>query len=185
MSEQIIRDAEARMKKTLDAVKNDLSAQRTGRANPAVLDNIRVNYYGAMTPLNQTSNISVPDPRMIMINPWDKSLCGAIEKAVLEANIGLTPQNAGGVIRLPVPPLSEERRAEIVKQCKKIGEEGKVSVRNIRRDANEAVKKSEKDKKCTEDESKRFQERVQKLTDSQVTQIEDLVSKKEKEIMSA
>lgn len=184
MSEVIIKDCETKMKKTVDSVKNDLAAQRTGRANPAVLDNIRVNFYGNAAPINQTANISVPDPRTIVINPWDKSMCGIIEKAILEANIGLTPQNAGGVIRLPVPTLSEERRAEIVKTCKKIAEEGKVSVRNVRRDANEAIKKAEKDKKCTEDESKRFQEKVQKLTDAHVAQIDDLVTKKEKEIMS-
>ncbi|OGS37432.1 MAG: ribosome recycling factor [Elusimicrobia bacterium RIFOXYB2_FULL_49_7] len=184
MSEQIIKDCEARMKKTLDSVKDDFGKQRTGRANPAILDGIRINYYGTPTPLQQTANISVPEPRMIVINPWDKSLSGLIEKAVLEANLGLTPQNMGGIIRLPIPELSEERRKEIVKACKKIGEDGKVAIRNVRRDGNEAIKKAEKDKQCTEDESKRFQERIQKLTDSFVAQIDDILGKKEKEILS-
>jgi len=183
MSEQGIKDCEAKMKRTLDSTRNDLAAQRTGRANPAVLDNIRVDYYGQMTPLKQVGNITVPEPRQIVIHPWDKSMCAAIEKAVLEANIGLTPQNNGNLIRLPIPDLSEERRKEIVKQCKKIAEDGRVSIRNIRRDANEAVKNEEKGKKITEDESKTQQERIQKLTDNYIKQVDDVLGKKEKEVM--
>ncbi|OGJ84654.1 MAG: ribosome recycling factor [Candidatus Raymondbacteria bacterium RifOxyA12_full_50_37] len=171
------------MQKTIEAFKNDLSVQRTGRANPAVLEGIKVDYYGQLTPLNQVGNISVPDPRTIQIHPWDKSLCPIIERAILEANIGLTPVNNGALIRLPVPELSEERRKEIVKQCKKIAEESKVAVRNIRRDGNEAVKKQEKDKTISEDESKKLQDRIQKLTDSYVKQIDDILVKKEQEIM--
>jgi ribosome recycling factor len=136
-----------------------------------------------MTPINQVSNISVPEPRLIVIHPWDKSMCKVIEKAVLEANIGLTPVNDGNLVRLPIPELSEERRKEIVKQCRKIAEDGKVAVRNIRRDANDAVKKKEKAKEFSEDESKQFQDRVQKLTDSYVKQIDEIYEKKEKEII--
>ncbi len=183
MSEQTIKDCEARMKKSLDATRNDLSAQRTGRANPAVLDNIKVDYYGQMTPLNQVGNITVPEPRQIVIHPWDKSMCGPIEKAVLEANIGLTPQNNGNLVRLPIPELSEERRKDIVKQCKKIAEDGRVAIRNIRRDSNETIKNEEKGKKITEDESKKQQERIQKLTDATIKQLDDLLLKKEKEVM--
>jgi ribosome recycling factor len=183
MSEQAIKDCEARMKKSIDSTRNELSAQRTGRANPAVLDNIRVDYYGQMSPLNQVGNITVPEPRTIVIHPWDKSMCPIIEKAILEANIGLTPVNNGNLVRLPIPELSEERRKEIVKQCKKIAEDGRVAVRNVRRDANEAVKNEEKGKKITEDESKKQQERIQKLTDATIKQIDELLMKKEKEVM--
>lgn len=183
MGEELVKQTESRMQKTIEAFKNDLSVQRTGRANPAVLEGIKVDYYGQLTPLNQVGNISVPDPRTIQIHPWDKSLCPIIERAILEANIGLTPVNNGALIRLPVPELSEERRKEIVKQCKKIAEESKVAVRNIRRDGNEAVKKQEKDKTISEDESKKLQDRIQKLTDSYVKQIDDILVKKEQEIM--
>lgn len=183
MSEQAIKDCEARMKKSLDSTRNEFSAQRTGRANPAVLDNIRVDFYGQMSPLNQVGNITVPEPRQIVIHPWDKSMCAAIEKAILEANIGLTPQNNGNLVRLPIPELSEERRKDIVKQCKKIAEDGRVAIRNIRRDANEVIKVEEKAKKITEDESKKQQERIQKLTDATIKQLDELLAKKEKEIM--
>jgi ribosome recycling factor len=183
MSEQAIKDCETRMKRTIDTTRNDLAAQRTGRANPAVLDNIRVDYYGQMTPLKQVGNVTVPEPRQIVIHPWDKSMCAAIEKAILEANIGLTPQNNGNLVRLPIPELSEERRKEIVKQCKKIAEDGRVAVRNIRRDANDLIKNEEKGKKITEDDSKKHQERVQKLTDSYIRQIDEVLAKKEKEVM--
>jgi len=183
VGEELVKQTESRMQKTIEAFKNDLSVQRTGRANPAVLEGIKVDYYGQLTPLNQVGNISVPDPRTIQIHPWDKSLCPIIERAILEANIGLTPVNNGALIRLPVPELSEERRKEIVKQCKKIAEESKVAVRNIRRDGNEAVKKQEKDKTISEDESKKLQDRIQKLTDSYVKQIDDILVKKEQEIM--
>jgi len=183
MSEAIIADCESRMKRSVEATKTELNAQRTGRANPAVLDGIKVDYYGQLTPLSQVGNISVPEPRQILINPWDKGMCAAIEKAVLEANIGLTPQNNGNCVRLPIPELNEERRKEIVKTCKKIGEEGRVAVRNIRRDSNEAIKKEEKDKKINEDDSHKAQERIQKHTDHYIHQIDEVLVKKEKEVM--
>ncbi|MFH0919337.1 MAG: ribosome recycling factor [Fibrobacterota bacterium] len=183
MSEQSIKECEARMKKSVDSTKNDINNQRTGRANPAVLDNIKVDYYGVPTPLSQVGNISVPEPRLIVIHPWDKSMCALVEKAIQEANIGLTPQNNGNLVRLPIPELSEERRKEIVKQCKKIAEDGRVAVRNIRRDGNEVVKNEEKGKKITEDDSRKQQERIQKLTDQYIKQIDELLTKKEKEIM--
>jgi ribosome recycling factor len=183
MSEQVIRDIEARMKKTLESTKNDIGSQRTGRANPAVLDGIRVDYYGTQSPVNQVANISVPEPRLIVVHPWDKSMCAVIEKAILEANIGLTPVNNGTLIRLPIPELSEERRKEIVKQCKKLAEDGRIAVRNIRRDGNEAVKKLEKGKKVSEDEGRKLQERIQKLTDGYIRQIDEVLQKKEKEVL--
>jgi ribosome recycling factor len=171
------------MKKSVEATKTELGTQRTGRANPAVLDGIRVDFYGTMSPLNQVANISVPEPRCIVLHPWDKTMCAPIEKAILEANIGLTPQNNGNLVRLPIPELTEERRKEIVKNCKKIAEEGKVAVRNVRRDSNEVIKKEEKDKKITEDDSKKDQEKIQKLTDTYVKMVDDMLSGKEKEIM--
>jgi len=183
MSEQSIKECEARMKKSVEATKNDINNQRTGRANPAILDVIKVDYYGAMTPLNQVGNISVPEPRLIVIHPWDKNMCAIIEKAILEANIGLTPQNNGNLVRLPIPELSGERRTEIVKTCKKIAEDGRVAVRNIRRDSNEVIKNEEKGRKITEDDSRKQQERVQKLTDQYVKQIDEILTKKEKEIL--
>ncbi len=183
MSAGVINDCESRMKKSIESTKAELGTQRTGRANPAILDGIRVNFYGTMSPLNQTANISVPEPRCIVVHPWDKSMCGPIEKAILEANIGLTPQNNGNLIRLQIPELSEERRKEIVKNCKRIAEEGRVALRNVRRDANEAIKKEEKDKKISEDESKKDQDKIQKLTDQFVKMVDDILAAKEKEIM--
>jgi ribosome recycling factor len=183
MSTPVINECEARMKKCVEATKTELGTQRTGRANPAVLDGIRVDFYGTMSPLNQVANISVPEPRCIVVHPWDKTMCAPIEKAILEANIGLTPQNSGNLVRLPIPELTEERRKEIVKNCKKIAEEGKVAVRNVRRDSNEVIKKEEKDKKLTEDDSKKDQEKIQKLTDTYVKMVDDILAAKEKEIM--
>jgi len=183
MGEQVIQDCEARMKKSVIATQGEMGAQRTGRANPAVLDNIKVDFYGTPTPLPQVGNISVPEPRTIVIHPWDKSVCAGIEKAILEANLGLTPINDGNKVRLPIPELSEDRRKEIAKQCKKIAEEGKIAIRNIRRDCNDALKRLEKSKGFSEDDGKKFQNRVQKLTDSFVKQVDELYQKKEKEIL--
>lgn len=170
------------MDKAIAALKRDLSTLRAGRATPALLDRIQVEYYGAMTPVNQLANINTPDPRTIMIQPWDKSSLGAIEKAIQKSDLGITPTNDGTSIRLSIPALTEERRVELVKMTKKFGEEAKVAIRNIRRDANDDIKKLEKDQ-ISEDESKRHQDEIQKLTDRYVAEVDKVLSAKEKEIM--
>ena len=182
--QDVLRKAEQDMKRATEATLKDFNSVRTGRASVALLDGIVVDYHGTSTPLKGVANLATPERRLITVQPWDASLIPIVEKAILKSDLGITPTNDGKVIRLAVPSLTEERRKELVKVVRKLAEEGRVIIRNIRRDANEAVKKAEKDKKCTEDESKRYQERVQKLTDSHVTLIDDLMSKKEKEIMS-
>jgi ribosome recycling factor len=171
------------IKRTIDAMKQQMTKIRTGRANTAMLDQVRVDYYGTPTPLAQCAAIAVPEPRLITVKPWDKGILRDIEKALLEANLGLTPQNDGEIIRLPIPPLNEQRRKEIAKQVKSIGEEHKVAIRNERRDANEKLKTLLKDKVITEDDKKRAEEKVQKETDGGITQVDDVVAKKEKEVL--
>jgi ribosome recycling factor len=183
MSQQIINDAKQRMEKTVDALRNDLMSIRAGRANPALFNRVQVEYYGALTPLNQLAGITTPEARLLIIQPYDKSIMGEIERAILKADLGLTPSNDGQVIRIAIPPLTEERRKELVKQVKKTAEEAKVAVRNIRRDANDSLKKVEKDGEITEDELKRLMDDVQKLTDQTVVKVDDVASNKEKEIM--
>jgi ribosome recycling factor len=183
MSQQIINDAKQRMGKTVDALRNDLMSIRAGRANPALFNRVQVEYYGALTPLNQLAGITTPEARLLIIQPYDKSIMGEIERAILKADLGLTPSNDGQVIRIAIPPLTEERRKELVKQVKKTAEEAKVAVRNIRRDANDSLKKVEKDGEITEDELKRLMDDVQKLTDQTVVKVDDVASNKEKEIM--
>ncbi|MEY9092093.1 ribosome recycling factor [Paenibacillus sp. RC84] len=182
MPQSIKKNAEERMSKAIDALKRDLATLRAGRANPALLDKIQVEYYGAMTPVNQLANISTPDSRTLIIQPWDKSSMGAIEKAILKSELGLTPANDGTVIRLVIPPLTEERRSELVKLTRKYGEEAKVAIRNIRRDANEDIKKQEKNG-ISEDESRRHQDDIQKFTDKFTAEVEKVLTGKEKEIM--
>lgn len=172
-----------RMQKAIDSLKKELSRVRAGRATPALLDGITVDYYGSYVPVSQIANISVPDPRMIVVQPWEKSMISAIEKAVRVSDLGLNPQNDGNLIRLPIPPLSEERRRELFKNCKKIAEDSKVGIRNIRRDSNEKLKKAEKDKELTQDEVKKGLDEIQKLTDKFIKTIDDLLVNKEKEIM--
>jgi ribosome recycling factor len=179
----IIDDAADHMKKAVEHVGQQLSKVRSGRASTSMLDNVRVDYYGEPTPVSQVGSISTPDARTILIQPWDRSVLGPIEKAILAANLGVTPQNDGQVIRLVVPPLTEERRKEIVKQCKKMAEDGKLAVRNVRRDANEELKKAEKTEHFSEDERKRGEEEIQKLTDKYVKDIDTLLAAKEVEIM--
>ncbi len=165
------------------SLKDELSKLRTGKASAALVEGIRVEYYGSMMPLNQVANVTTPDPRTIQIVPWEAAMVSAIEKAILAANIGFTPQNDGKVVRISVPALTEERRKEIVKLLKKMGEESKISVRNYRRDANEVIKKEQKDG-FPEDLAKKETDRVQKRTDEKVKEIDDIVIKKEKEIMT-
>ncbi|MBB6732884.1 ribosome recycling factor [Cohnella zeiphila] len=182
MPQAIKKNAEERMEKALAALKRDLSTLRAGRATPAILDRVQAEYYGALTPVNQLGSITTPDSRTLVIQPWDKSALAAIEKAILKSDVGLTPANDGTIIRLVVPPLTEERRADLVKSTKKYGEEAKVAIRNIRRDANDDIKKKEKED-ISEDESRRHQEDVQKLTDRYVAEVDKILAAKEKEIM--
>ena len=178
-----MQNAESKMKKAIAVLENDLAAIRAGRANPALLDKITVEYYGAQTPLQQVGTVSVPEARSIVIQPWDITVLKEIEKAILASDLGLTPNNDGKVIRLNFPPLTEERRKELNKGVSKRGEEAKVAVRNIRRDAIEGFKKQKKDNEITEDDLKGLEEKIQKLTDKFVKQIDEIVAAKEKEIL--
>jgi ribosome recycling factor len=176
-------DHESRMKKAIDILRSDYASIRAGRATPALLDKVLVDYYGTPAPINQVANISVPEPRVIIIQPWDKNFLKAIEKAILKSDLGLNPGNDGIIIRLSIPQLNEERRQEIVKIVKKKCEECKVVVRNIRRDANDIIKKEEKDKTVSEDEAKKAQDSMQKITDKYVREAEQVCQQKEKEVM--
>ena len=175
---------EDKMNKTLEVLESDYMTIRAGRANPHVLDKIKVDYYGTPTPLQQVGNINVPEARMIIIQPWEKSLLKAIEKAILTSELGINPTNDGNVIRLVFPELTEERRKELVKDVKKKGEAAKVAVRNIRRDANDALKKMGKGGDVSEDEIKDLEEQVQKLTDKFIAEIDGAIAEKTKEIMT-
>jgi ribosome recycling factor len=177
-------EAGQRMQRTIDALKKDLSRIRTGRASPALLDGLTVDYYGSPMPINQVANISIPDARLIVIQPWEKSMLGPIEKVIQASELGLNPQSDGNLLRLPIPPLSEERRSELFKTCKKTGEECKVAIRNIRRDANEKLKTAEKDKEVTQDEAKKGNDEIQKLTDRYIRLVDETLIAKEKEIMA-
>jgi len=179
----ILAESDQRMKKSIESLKKDFMRIRTGRASAALLDSITVEYYGSPMPVNQVAAISVPDARMIMIQPWEKSMIAPIEKAIQASDLGLNPQSDGNVIRLPIPPLSEERRKDLFKHCKKISEDNKVAVRNIRRDSNELLKESEKSKKITQDDLKKGQDEIQKLTDKYIKVVDDMLSLKEKEIL--
>lgn len=183
MIDTIKQDVGERMSKTIAVLKSDFATVRTGKATPALLDKVQVDYYGAMTPINQMANISVPEARMLVIQPWDKSAMSLIEKAILKSDVGITPTSDGAVIRLVLPQLTQESRKDLVKKVKKKAEEAKVSVRNIRRDGNDELKAMEKSKEITEDESKSAQEAIQKLTDKYIDEIEKVLENKEKEIM--
>ncbi len=172
-----------RMEKAVEDFRKELAAQRTGRANVHMLDGVQVEAYGSMMPLNQTANVSAPEPNLITVQPWDVSLIGAIEKAIRTADLGLNPQNDGKLIRVPVPQLTEERRKEMVKHLNKVLEEHRTAIRNIRRDGNEAIKKALKDKKITEDEERGSLDQIQKLTDDEIKKMEEMGKTKEKEIL--
>ena len=181
--ENVKKNYSEKIEKTLAVLKEDLNTVRAGRANPAILDKISAEYYGVPTPLKSLANISVPDPRTLMISPFDVSSVGTIEKAINEANLGLNPSNDGKVIRLIIPQLTEERRKELTKTVKKMGEDAKVAVRNLRRDVNDKVKKMEKDGELTEDELKKAQDEVQKITDKFIKEVDQVATAKEKDIM--
>ena len=183
MSPEIVSYDE-KMQKTIEVVKSNFAAVRAGRANAGVLDRITVEYYGTPTPLNQVANIGSPDPRTLTIQPYDMSLLKAIEKAIQTSDLGINPQNDGRVIRLSFPQLTEERRKELTKQVRKYGEEGKVALRNIRRDAMDDIKKKTKKSELTEDDQKKLEKELQEMTDKRCKDIDDLTAKKEKELMA-
>jgi ribosome recycling factor len=181
--QDVISSNEERMKKTVANLKEGFGALRTGRASPSLFDRIRVDYYGEKSPLNQVANISVPEARLIVIQPWDKALIGEIEKAIRSSELSLNPSNDGKVIRISIPPLTEERRKELVKLAKNQAEQSRVAIRNIRRDGNDELKKLLKDTSITEDDEKKGAEDLQKLTDSYISHVNQVLEEKEKEIM--
>ncbi len=181
--DEILMNSEERMEKTIQALKENFASVRTGRANAMVLDRISVDYYGTPTPINQMAGIKTPDAHMLVIEPWDKSSLKDIEKAILESDLGVTPNNDGSVIRLPFPALTEERRRELAKQCKTYSEEARVAIRNTRRDANTHIEKAKKNDGLPEDEAKRAEFEIQKLTDTYVEKIDALLKNKEAEVM--
>ena len=182
--DEVELDAEERMEKSVSSVVNNLGTIRTGRANAAMLDRVQVEYYGAMTPLNQMAGISVPNSQQLQIQPYDKSTLADIEKAIIESDLGLTPNNDGDVVRINIPALTEDRRKEMLKQCKALGEDGKVAVRNVRRDSVDSIKKLEKASTISEDQSKDGQDAIQKLTDQYIKEIDTKVASKEKDVMT-
>ncbi len=181
--QDLYKDTKEQMNKTIEAFKNQLSKIRTGRASAGLIDGVNVDYYGTPTPVNQVGSISVPDARTILIQPYDRSIINDIEKAIRVADLGFNPQNDGTVIRIPVPPLTEERRKEFVKMCKKYTEDFKVAIRNIRRDSIDQVKKMEKNKTITEDDRKKGEDEIQKITDEFIKKIDAIFDSKEKELM--
>ena len=183
MVKEIIANNEERLEKSIAALKREFGSLRAGRATPSLLDKVMVDYYGTPPPVNQVAKVSVPEPRMIMITPWEKSLMHDIEKAIMKSDLGLSPNSDGTAIRLSIPQLTQERRQELVKTVGKKAEEAKVAIRNIRRDGNDAIKKLEKAKEITEDDSKKGQESVQKLVDKYIKTVDTLREAKEKEIM--
>jgi len=183
MIDEIIQDAESRMNKSVESLRTELTKIRTGRAHPSLLDQVMVDYYGSMTPIKQVANVVAEDSRTLAVTPWEKPMVGAIEKAIMTANLGLNPASQGTVIRVPMPVLTEERRRDLVKVVKGEGESGKVAVRNIRRDANSDFKELLKEKEISEDESHGAEDQVQKLTDKYVAEIDKLLEAKEKEMM--
>ena len=183
MVKDILLNGENRMKKAVEVVRDELSKIRTGKATTVLLDGVKVDYYGTMTPLKQIANVSTPDTHTIAVQPWEKGMIQPIEKAILNANLGLNPVSDGTMIRVPIPPLNEERRRELVKLVKKFAEDGKIAIRNVRRDAIEHLKKTEKQEHVSEDERKRGEQEAQKMTDRHIKDIDNLIALKEKEIM--
>ena len=180
---QIKKDADHRMKKSVENIQQEFNKIRTGRATPALLDTVKVEYYGSVVPLSQAATISIPEPRLIAIQPWDKNMIAEIEKAILKSDLDLTPSNDGTFVRLPIPQLSEERRNDLVKLVKKFAEDGRIAVRNVRRDANDHLKKLQKDHEISEDELSIELDDTQEMTDKHIKEIDELLEKKEKEIL--
>ncbi|MFA7056108.1 MAG: ribosome recycling factor [Candidatus Cloacimonadales bacterium] len=182
--QKLLKTVEENMELALDALGRNFGKLRTGKASPAVLDDMRINYYGTPTPIKQLANVTVPEPRTIVIQPWDKTILADVEKAILAANIGVTPDNDGSVIRLPFQALTEEKRKDIVKQVKKLGEEAKITIRNARRDANDEIKQMEKDSKISEDEQAKFMKDVQEITDRWIKEVDQSIANKEVDVLS-
>lgn len=183
MIEEIIKDADSRMSKSIESLKLDLAKIRTGRAHPSLLDHVTVDYYGSQVPLSQVANINIQDSRTLSLTPWEKPMVSEIEKAIMNSDLGLNPNTAGEVIRIPLPPLTEERRKDLIKVVRAEGEQCKVALRNIRRDANSSFKDLLKEKEISEDDERKGQDRVQKVTDARVKDIDELLVEKEKELM--
>ena len=183
MIDEIVKDADVRMNKSIDSLKLDLAKIRTGRAHPSLLDHVTVDYYGSQVPLSQVANINVQDSRTLSLTPWEKPMVQEIEKAIMNSDLGLNPNTAGEVIRIPLPPLTEERRKDLIKVVRAEGEQTKVALRNIRRDANSSFKDLLKEKEISEDDERKGEDRVQKVIDANVKQIEDLLVEKEKELL--
>ncbi|TRO84069.1 ribosome recycling factor [Trichloromonas acetexigens] len=183
MTKDIVSKARSAMDKAIESLKKDFTKVRTGRASVSLLDDVRVDYYGTPTPLSQLGTLAIPEPRLITIQPWEKKLLPEIEKAIFKADLGLTPSSDGQLIRMAIPPLTEDRRKEMVKMLKRMVEDTKVAVRNVRRDANDAVKKLAKDKEISEDDAKRVEKEIQDLTDKFVAKADEVVAVKEKEVM--
>ncbi|MCS7233095.1 MAG: ribosome recycling factor [Synergistetes bacterium] len=183
MKDKLLKDVETKMKKAIDMIKKDMASVRTGRAHPALLEDIKVDYYGTPVPINQLATISVPEARLIVIQPWDKSTLKEIEKAILRSPLGLIPQNDGNVIRVSIPPLTEERRKELIRLVRKKAEEGRITVRNIRRDVMEELKEKKENGELPEDDYFRLSKDIQELTDKYIEQVEEILKLKEEEIM--
>jgi ribosome recycling factor len=183
MVKDLVNKTRTGMEKSIEAMKKEFTRVRTGRASIALLDDVRVDYYGTPTPLNQIGTLAVPEPRLITIQPWEKRLIPEIEKAIFKSDLGLNPVSDGSLVRIAIPPLTEERRKEMVKMLKRMGEEAKIAIRNARRDANESLKKLEKEKEISEDELKRGEKEIQDLTDQFVRKADEVVAAKEKEVM--
>jgi ribosome recycling factor len=183
MVDDVLKELQASLDKAIDALKRDLGKVRTGRASVSILDGIRVEYYGTPTPLNQVASLNVPDPRLITIKPWERSLIPEIERTIRASQLGLNPSSDGEIVRLPMPPLTEERRKELVKMVRRLAEEARVALRGARRDANEMLKEFQKEKEITEDDEKLGLKKVQDATDAAVVKVDEIVAKKEKEIL--
>ena len=184
MIDDIKKDAQARMAKSVDALRHELAKIRTGRAHPSLLDHITVDYYGTATPIKQVANVTAEDARTLAVSPWEKSMVQAVEKAIMQSDLGLNPSTAGMVIRVPMPPLTEERRRDLIKVARQEAEQGRVAIRNIRRDANSELKEMVKEKMISEDEERRGQELIQKLTDQYVKEVDQVLEEKEADLMS-
>ena len=183
MDKEVIEEFKDKVQKTIDSFKNELTKVRTGRANLQILDGIRINYYGTLTPLNQVASLRVAEPKLITVKPWEKSMIPEIEKAITKANLGLNPQSDAEMVRLPIPSLTEERRKDIVKQVKKTGEDSKVSIRNIRRDSNDDLKDFEKESEITEDQMHKAFTKIQEETDKAIKKVDEILTKKQAEIL--
>ncbi len=183
MIDDILKDARIRMGKTVESLESELSRLRTGRAHPSLLDSVKVDYYGAESPLSQVANVNIEDARMLTVTPWERSMVAAVEKAIINSNLGLNPNTAGTVIRVPVPPMTEERRRDMVKVVRSEAENSRVAIRNIRRDANGDLKELEKEKEISQDDLRKGEESVQKLTDAAIKDIDAVLTKKEADLM--